>query len=215
MSEFSVEHFISNICLRTKKNLNYIDETNQKDKSVYELTQLINSLFALLIMPVEKYKSINDGYEPNAKKYKEYKDIESIINECKKNKFYRSTYTEDYKYPVTWFIRHIRNALAHSGDQGIHFIPLQEKKDIKYIIFYDTQKKNLKGQEIECFFCVKLSIIQIHNLAIKISELYANIENESKNKITEQLYNNEIDTLKRFLESGEEPKDLKRNNKKK
>ena len=76
---------------------------------------LINSLYGLVILPVEKFKS-----NPVQANSEIGKTVQGIIDKCKKQQRY---YSEDKKDTST-FLRHIRNALAHGGNHGIHFLNL-------------------------------------------------------------------------------------------
>lgn len=55
MSNYKLEdEFIS----RTEKNLRAIEKLSREGESVYEVTQLINSLLGLLVLPKERFKTI-------------------------------------------------------------------------------------------------------------------------------------------------------------
>ena len=56
---YSKEDLLLDYAHRTKKNLEFIEETVRadSDKEVYEVTQLVNSLLGLLVFPFEKMRS--------------------------------------------------------------------------------------------------------------------------------------------------------------
>ena len=89
-----------------------------------------------------------------------YEEILEIIKELKdKNKYYNSY--NDY-HEESDFIRYMRNSLAHSGNQGIHFLQCQEGHKITSVIFYDNDKDYGETSE----FCVELTIEEIRELTL-------------------------------------------------
>ena len=142
MSGYNIEYFIKDFAERTKFNLEYIN--NHKDiDGPYEITQMINSLLGIIILPVEKYK---DSYirplKKDQAKFDESKSaIKNIMDNCKNDNRYRSTYwgSDD---PLE-FLRRLRNAVSHSGNNGLHFYPLTESgENVSSVIFYDINDKN-------------------------------------------------------------------------
>lgn len=70
----------------------------------------------------------------------------------------------------------MRNALAHAGDNALHFTPISEKDaDIESVIFYDTKTRNEKTYE----FCVEIEIEEIRKLGIAIAKMYSAIEKKA------------------------------------
>ena len=55
MGIYNIEVFLNEFSSRTIKNLKFIDD-HVGYSDVFEVTQLINSLLGLIIIPVEKYK---------------------------------------------------------------------------------------------------------------------------------------------------------------
>ena len=123
MMYVSKETFIKDFAERTKANY------QKHQKGPYEITQLINSMVGLLIIPEQRlYDKISD----------------SLIDECLLNKLKAPTCLKQYTYPnrldLRQICRHLRNAIAHSN---IEFEAIQPpiKTDpitIESIILKDT-----------------------------------------------------------------------------
>lgn len=176
MSGYNYDHFIKCFAERTLKNYERISLIkNSGSVEVYEVTQLINSLFGLLIVPFEKFKFKKDNYTTKESFFEtkipdEYRRIKIFVEMLKKDKRLRSTY-KDENFPVSSFIKHLRNALAHSGDKGLHFLPCNDSAScITSIIFYDSHK------ETNQHFCAELKINEIEELIKIISSMYQKAE---------------------------------------
>lgn len=186
MAGYDYAKFVGDFGKRTLENNEIINDLRSQDISDkkkseieienkhHEVTQLINSLFGMIIVPYEKYKfdtSDQDGSnsigENDLKKTQEYYKIAKIIINLEKRGELYNSYKD--RYLVSGFIKHLRNALAHSGDDGMHFTPVEKKRVIKSIIFYD----NDGAKE----FCVELSIGRIRALMNLIYSMYEKIEN--------------------------------------
>ena len=92
--------FVKEFASRTKSNLDFFwKEKPQQSIELYEFTQLVNSLFGLLIIPQQReYKRINDDF------------IDAEVLETLQNKITRN----DYQYnDFAEILRHMRNALTH------------------------------------------------------------------------------------------------------
>lgn len=193
MSGYNIEVFLNEFATRTKANLEYI-EKNAEYANLYEVTQLINSLLGLIIIPVEKYKIEKKPSDNTLKNVslEDYKKINNIIEECKKSKRWFCDYYNDSS--VSRFIEHIRNAVAHGGCNGIHFFPVTDDTNdrITDVIFYDNnavkiKKKNNNDQDEGSDnkeineFCVKLSISELKQLVQCISNLYCRYEKRYQN----------------------------------
>ncbi len=185
MSGYNYRCFISDFGVRTKENQKRIDMLREEDRKNglsenelnykhHEVTQLINSLFGLLIVPYEKYKfnpaipdHIDSMGENDLKLTKEYYKIaDMIISLEKRNRLYNGF---EEKNIVSSFIKHLRNSLAHSGNEGIQFMPIEEHEAIKTVLFHD---KDHRGKE----FCAELSVGDIRKLSSFLSEMYKKLE---------------------------------------
>lgn len=173
MSGYNHKCFIKSFADRTMRNYEFILEMKAKKQEVFDVTQLMNSLFGLLILPFEKYKQhgANSVAEDELKMVvpEEYNSIRKIIQQLKDDNRLMSTYGEcDEKYPVGRFIKHLRNAIAHSGEEGLQFFPYDENGEITSVYFYD----NLNERE----FCTKITVDEIIELVKLISKMYVNYE---------------------------------------
>ena len=209
MSSYIYHEFIKDFSGRTRQNMNVIDaiyneHSPDPDKTVYEVTQMINSLFGMIIVPYEKYK-----YQIEEKDYSDepsYLEIQQLINEMRRTKSLRSTYTRDTrKVSVISFIGHLRNALAHSGNGMLNFYPVNNKKDnIKAVYFIDKKEKD---GTILAQFCCKLSVKRIRKLCELIPQLYMAIEesiSKSEREIIDSPYRERENKLERFLKGVDE-----------
>ena len=72
MSGYNIEYFLEDYAKRTMENLEIIEHYSStrwmniqgellKEKKAYEVTQLINSLLGLVLIPMESLKKENDG----------------------------------------------------------------------------------------------------------------------------------------------------------
>lgn len=200
MSAYSYETFIKDFAERTWKNYEKILHAKEDDeRNRYEVTQLINSLFGLLIVPNEKYKyrrNHANGIKENVlRRTEEYKHIKNLICTLKENHKLSSSYDEYERYEVSNFIKHLRNSLAHSGNHGINFFPVDEGNEITGVYFYDTNETS--GEE----FCVRLSICEIHLLAKNISGMYSSVDTKNVSENV-AIYDADIDKCKKLLEDN-------------
>ncbi len=182
MSGYNMEYFIYDFAKRTMSNKSIVDAIVKGEPhysyNAYEVTQLINSLLGLVIMPAEKYKK---SRRAESKVFQECnKKIIDILKRCEEQKRYRNDYSG--KYSVFEVISHLRNSIAHGGNEGLHFYPVQEGGDsvITGVIFYDSQyeinekrKDEYKLPEGEVAeFCLSLQLDELEDLVEAISKLY-------------------------------------------
>lgn len=213
MSGYIFQEFVKDFSGRTRQNLKvieaiYNEHGDEPAKKVYEVTQMINCLFGMVIVPYEKYKNQvteSDYYDdPN------YKEIRNIIKELErgagKTKFIRSTYSEDSKgVGVFSFIRHLRNALAHSGNGRLNFYPINNNKDNIKAVYFMDKYENKYGHV--SYFCCRLSLKRIRRLCESIPALYEALEKKIPEDERYRLYNehiNQISHLNGFLEGDDE-----------
>lgn len=214
---YDVNAFIADFSARTMKNLNHIENEVYAGASLYEVTQLINSLLGLVVIPVEVYKANRDvftDYNIENIASESFTKISAIIKrKTEEGKLYC-----DYKkekddntslLKVTSFIKHIRNSIAHGGNKGLHFFPVEKNQDILGVYFYDAceYSKLIDGKRTTVYvaeFCVYLSIEDIKELVSAISELFILVE-ENTNSLRlnidfshkERLLNKLLDTQRR------------------
>ena len=107
----------------------------------FDGTQLINSLFSTVVVPVEYLKGrlgrFNTDLILKQTNYNLYSECEYRIIRLHDvvNTFYRTSHIS-----VFHFFTHIRNALCHSGNGNIHFFP-DGGRDIRALYFYDEKSK--------------------------------------------------------------------------
>lgn len=213
MSVYIPAKFAGMYAHRTMCNYDIIKEISEKKEDVnriadrkkfeaYDVTQLINSLFGLVILPYEKFKyrrdqGLNqDGSERTLKNRApvEYREICSEIDTYKNNKQIYSN-CNDRRSPVSHLIKHIRNSLAHSGDKGLHFWPFDNGLEITHVYFYDQDPENKEKE-----FALKLSTDQIKTLCKLIMNLYQKIEEQSTRD-----YPMNINNIEELLSKGIAP----------
>ncbi len=193
----NLKEFTYDYINRTIANCNTIfqEYTKEKEyhkeeeiKEAFEVTQLINSLFGILIMPFESIKALKKGnMDANSlrdinQKMKEtdekaFNDLSAIIQELKEAHRYYDSYVKDYQDGITEiaFIHRLRNSLAHSGNNGLRFFPIgeanQEVNRITSIIFCD-EENNGNGDS----FIVELSVEQVKGVLESLSAIFSNFE---------------------------------------
>lgn len=154
----------------------------------FEVTQLLLSIYGMLLVPYEKYK-----HDPNLTKAKilrelrqtsEYKKLNEKIGELRTDNRYRNTYQSEDQDLVYSFIYHLRNSLAH---EGIHFLPLEsgQTEKIEELLLYDFDAYDQNGKKLynglrdaKERFCVRLKIVELKEIVIKISEMYSKIQED-------------------------------------
>lgn len=164
-----------------KERLSMLTIPNQmKGDNLYEVTQLLNSLMGIAVLPYEMFDEIfwNPKSEDRRKIVKsvEYKSLEGYIMDLYGCKKWNSTYSSD-KYDngeinkgqlVFSFLKHVRNAVCHSGEDGtLSILPLSEGTIIEEILFYD---KNIKKSKEK--FGMRLSVEEVRNMVERITDFY-------------------------------------------
>lgn len=208
MSGYIFQEFVKDFSGRTRQNMRVIDaiydeHSDDPEKKVYEVTQVINSLFGMIIVPYEKFKDqINKSEYADINSYKE---IKKLIHELDRNKFLRSTYPGDSEeVGVFSFIGHLRNALAHSGNGRLNFYPVNSKKDNIKAVYFMDRYENQNGRI--SYFCCRLSVKRIRKLCELIPSLYEVIEKsipERERAIIFDQYISQISLLDGFLNGAD------------
>lgn len=228
MSSYDYNGFVRSFSDRTNKNLKLIEYVkqgklkicvSQKSKRLipvkmdtYEVTQLINSLFGLLVVPQEIFKedmwelnekanenNVNsNNSEYDYKKGEDYTALSKIVADLAKNKCLQTTYSNYYD-PVISFIWHLRNALSHSGT-GLHFTPVSKHGQIEKVYFYDQyiQNKGKSNEKYKGEFCALLTIDEIKLIIKHINGFYIAWE-ANHNYKSEERYNKEVQIYADFL----------------
>lgn len=237
--EINYSKFIQELVQRTLANYKYIKcavanpnlmntsvrpvASSEQDVKLYEVTQLINSMYSLLVVPEEIFgirqqsnkqletdKALKTEFstrEAQLKEYDEYNNILNLIEELKSQ--HRLFYEEDkdtinYKtnYPVCSFLYNLRNSLCHDG---IGFLPLQidyggkPTNKIDDIIFEAKSIKN-KNIDKDIAFLSVLSVTQLENLLMYISAMYCKVE-DGKRNINEKKYKDFYTKLKKDVQN--------------
>ena len=183
MSAYDYEHFVNDFIKRTQVNLSTIDEIAESgnESEVYEITQLINSLFGLLIVPFERYKKVEEDELKSKDGYNE------LVSSIKSIKRLYTNYEDDRddlgNFKVSNFIKHLRNALAHLGNDRVLF--LDEDQKLTGMLFYDNYKDKETNKLYE--FCVELDINSFRQIVESIIKMYSDVNNEFN-----ETYHNKI-----------------------
>lgn len=152
MSGYPADSILEVFVNRTKINLELIEQEVDKsskggmDQNAYEVTQLLNSLFGLLILPEQKYYNelgkIKDRQVP-------------IFAQCIKRT------KEEYKtLNYQNVMKHLRNSVCHPEHMEI----LPPQGDITQVVFRDFYKDH------ECF-CVRLEIDELRRLVFELCDV--------------------------------------------
>ena len=195
LNMINLKEFTHDYTTRTMANYSTIFNAYLKEKKlqgeeeiedVFEVTQLINSLFGILIMPFESVKALKKGQmgannlRDVNQKMKEanetaFNDLSAVIQELKEAHHFYDSYIKDYEDGIAEiaFIHRLRNSLAHSGNNGLRFFPIgegdQEVSEIKSIIFCD-EEDNGKGDS----FVAELAVDQVERVVKSLAEIFGN-----------------------------------------
>jgi len=182
--EIDYKKFAQIFSERTRINLDIITQMADAGGDVYEVTQLLNSLFGITIVSYELFFRNNNLLKSYEKEHildsTSGKELEKFIRDCEEKNILKCTYA-NWDHKGIELVRHIRNSMSHSGNSGISFFPLPEKgysepKDIKYVIFYDKNKSNRSAcGDCEEEFCLLLSIDELRMLSYDIQNFFADI----------------------------------------
>ncbi len=215
MGGYSSREFSRMFSERTISNYEFIRSTvNNKDKyhtadsELFEVTQLLNSLMGLAVLPYEMHKDFFSrilqtdiaGFIRLSNSL-EYKLLTKYIMNLYRDNKWKTSYDSDLrddgsideKKIAIRFLRHIRNAVCHSGNNAISILPLSEGTVIDRVVFYDRipekynfhvrDRNGLQGIERpQPKFAMCLSIEELEKLVYKIADLYNNTEIGSINK---------------------------------
>lgn len=182
--EIAVDRFIDELATRTIENYDYI-KNNCKNEGLYEVTQLINSLYCLIVVPEEIFGNkpvagkpiLNTefaSYEKRLKKYSPYHELAELISKLGEKNRIKYASIDEYSAdsPVSCFLYHMRNALCHDG---IGFLPItneKNKNEISDIIF---RTKSMTSNNVT--FMAVLSVEQLEAIARIIASFYSIVEN--------------------------------------
>ena len=195
LNMINLKEFTHDYTTRTIANYDTIYEVYLREKEIrgenaiedaFEVTQLINSLFGILIMPFESVKALKKGQmgannlRDVNKKMKEadevaFNDLSAVIQELKDNHHFYDSYIKDYEEGITEiaFVHRLRNSLAHSGNNGLRFFPIGEcnleTSKIQTIIFCD-EENNGKGDS----FVAELSVEQVERVVKSLAAIFGN-----------------------------------------
>lgn len=204
MGLYNFEMFLNDFSYRTQKNLDTIYKL-KNNEDVYEVTQLINSLFGSIILPYERYqeqyfKNLNNErkiLEDDLELKQCSRKIGKVLEKCHSEKRFYSTYkyckfdknsfsTERFTFKDTLnFIKHIRNALSHGGNGCMLFdfkedVPGRESKEysmLNKIILVDKRGDNE-------FFYLEVNIEdELKELRNIIVDIFIRLESKHNDKL--------------------------------
>ena len=198
---------IYNLYLKERENL-----AEDEIEDAFEVTQLINSLFGILIMPFESVKALKKG-QMGANNMREinqkmreidpvaFNDLTKVIQELKDAHHFYDSYVKDYEDGIAEisFVHRLRNSLAHSGNNGLRFFPIgegnQEVNRIKSIIFCD-EERNGKGES----FVAELSVEQVERVVRSLAAIFGNFS-EFEDFYDLAAYHQTIQSMRHKMES--------------
>lgn len=203
MSSYNMENFLDDFAKRTMANLKYIED-KAKSENLFEVTQLINSMLGLIILPVEATNRVDKITDKKIKDLmiEDYNTIVDLIQKCKSENRFFSDYMDDIpSMSILNLIKHIRNAVAHSGNHGIHFYPISENGQISNIIFYDF-KKNQDNNQPDEEFCIKLSVDELKKLVISLSNIFSDDDRFKSEDAYKRDRINDVNLLQKLMKNG-------------
>ncbi len=182
--EIRADKFINELATRTIQNYEYVKKNSEKE-GLFEVTQLINSMYCLIVVPEEVFgykspyadeRSVFETREKNLKKYESYHEIVALINELEQQNRIKYKSIDEYvqKSPVSCMLYHMRNALCH---ENVGFLPITSsdgKNKITDIIFRTGKGKNTQ-------FMMVLKVEQLERLLTNVANFYSDIENGKAN----------------------------------
>ncbi len=151
-------------------------QNNSSDK-LYEITQLLNSLMGVAVLPYEMYKEVFEEYKSELMDTDEHADLKAFIERLYKDHKWNSTFSYDFKNRAIYsgvldskivfrFLRHLRHVACHSGNNALSLYPLGEGKDISNILFYDYYD--------DSEFAMNLTTSELKELVYKVARFYQN-----------------------------------------
>ena len=218
MSLFVYEEFVKEYIGRTQDNLKIVDCAEmclcrhiKSDIGLFlsrekvkpqEITQLINSLFGILVLPYEHFHHIiykNNYPKENIIHHPGYQDILEIIKEAERNNRLCCTSIETHPdWPVRNFLTHMRNALAHSGNKKLYFDNGVKDDEIEEVYFADFSNKTKS-------FCAKFNIGMLRRFKNSVAEFFSSIDTVKSDKEKERkanAYKRMKEQMDNFLISG-------------
>ena len=222
--EIDCDKFIREITRRTKENYEFIKRSQnltsnkkhvsksktagnnllelekKESQELYEVTQLINSMYCMVVVPNEVFgikhvKNVDDesalktrfgAREKNLKKHAPYHELLGIIKELLDD--HRMKYlTQDHftqDSPVCAFIYSLRNALCHDG---IGFFPIstdeggRNRTQITDVIFETTSMNSDKVT-----FIARIKVEKLEEILFTIADLYSCIEKGKANAMPDE-----------------------------
>lgn len=160
----SEREFVKDFAERTKRNCEAMRE------GPYEVTQLINSMVGLLVIPrTEIYQEITDKMISA--------DLLNNVKKCVK----RNTY-KDEDNDLKTIARHIRNGIAHSR---MEFCAEKEPQNgrplqIKTVVFKDEYKN--KDKKVEYHFEIEIPIDTLRKFLYAFADAASKIAIKQKGK---------------------------------
>jgi len=156
------EKFEKEFIRRTKVNLEFIQTTHarDKDKKVFEVTQLINSMLGLLVFPKEAFYDLID----NQKTLDTYRQdgweipVPTIGNKANWNNLQQ-------------YVRHMRNGVTH---RHIEFSSI-DNKEVSGMTIWDTRPRSDKT-----IWKVNFTIKQLIKFTEKMARYFLSLEYASR-----------------------------------
>ena len=183
MSVYEPKHIAKQFIERSIKNRKIITELMQENnvaEGYYEVTDKINTLFGFVLFPVECFnankRKTTEILEDIDKDNNYIKEFKEFFKKIQSNHRYGSQNAEKiYKNIDSWttesiweILKCIRHCLAHSGKNGVTFLPLGNLGDpdkIKSILLYNYDKK------IGRKFVIELMIEGVNGSKSELDEL--------------------------------------------
>lgn len=196
---YSIANMLQNGKDHLESNLKAIKSngSNMRGDELYEVTQLLNSLMGIAVLPFEMHKEIfKKNYqfgeinsckeEPVAeirselKHTVEYKTLFKFILDLHREHKWESTYKRDIakdgsikEHEIVFsFLTHLRNTTCHSGDNAMSILPLMGGTVIKEILFYDHYIDKDTNEDNQ--FGMRLTVDELRKLVCYVADFYKN-----------------------------------------
>lgn len=168
---------IEELQIQLKRTINDLSSIRVQGQRLFEVTQLLNSLMGIAVLPYEMHSELFDSEGDDIDSIKasiEYDRLLDYILSLYEEGKWITTYNSDLRHSkvnedkiVFGFLRHLRNAVCHSGNDSMSLLPLSEGTVIEEILFYDHIDK-VPDQE----FAMRLSVDELTKLVKCVSDFY-------------------------------------------
>lgn len=152
------QEIIRDFAIRTRQNLEFIEMHQGRGESVFEVTQLVNSMLGLLVFPQQRYYSripTTPLAELVSQGWPDIKPTQRVID----SEFFRDCRT------LRDLVRYLRNAISHFN---LEFIPDHTDGSVRGLRLWNIDTKN---PQHPITWETELSITDLRLISLRFIEL--------------------------------------------